>query len=284
MLKTFCRHLSLSVCFVAGLATAHAAEKEVVATVNGYEITAEMIELAREDIGPALGQVPEQQQNAVLVNFLIDMHLLSEKAKAEDFEKSDEFKQRNAYYTQRALMMAMVNAHTAKTVTDEAALAYYNEVKDKMVEDGAEEVRARHILVKTEDEAKAIVEELKGGKDFEELAKEKSTGPSGPNGGDLGYFGKGSMVPAFEEAAFALEVGAVSEPVETRFGWHVIKLEDKRTQQPPAFEEVKDQVKEVLQRQARNDLVRDVRNGVELTIGGQTIPPMEAPKPEPKKE
>ena len=103
-------------------------------------------------------------------------------------------------------------------------------------------MRARHILVETEDEAKAILDQLKGGADFATLAKEKSKDPGAAEGGDLGYFTKDQMVPEFAEVAFKMYPGQLSDPVKTQFGWHVIKLEDKRTKQPPEFDKVKDQI------------------------------------------
>src|SRR2546430_8569212 len=110
------------------------------------------------------------------------------------------------------------------------------------------EVRARHILVETEDEAKAVVAELKKGADFAELAKAKSKDPGSADGGDLGYFTKDQMVPEFSEVAFKLEKGQLSDPVKSQFGWHVIKVEDKRERQPPEYDKVKDQLENFLVR------------------------------------
>ena len=117
--------------------------------------------------------------------------------------------------------------------------------------------------MKTKEEAEAIIKQLDGGADFEKLANEHTTDPSGKTtGGDLGYFGPGQMVPEFEKAAFALEIGAYTkEPVQTQFGWHVIKVEDKRAQQPPAFEQVKDQVRSVVLRDKYFALVKSLRDG-----------------------
>jgi peptidyl-prolyl cis-trans isomerase C len=128
-------------------------------------------------------------------------------------------------------------------------------------------VRARHILVRTQEEAEAIIEQLDAGADFAELAVEKSTDPGKGDGGDLGYFGPGQMVEPFEEAAFALEVGAYTkEPVQTQFGWHVIKVEDRRAQQPPAFEDVKEQIRSILFRDAYGSVVEKARAGAKIEI------------------
>ncbi|MGV6839962.1 MAG: peptidylprolyl isomerase [Planktomarina sp.] len=137
---------------------------------------------------------------------------------------------------------------TQESVTDEAIAAAYS----AQYESGAGEMEynASHILVPTEDEAKALVTALEGGADFAELAAEKSTGPSGPNGGQLGWFGKGRMVPEFENAVVSMDVGAISAPVQTQFGWHVIKLNDSRSMMPPPLDTVRASIVETLQTQA----------------------------------
>ncbi|MCL4144383.1 UNVERIFIED_CONTAM: hypothetical protein GTU68_067142 [Idotea baltica] len=136
-----------------------------------------------------------------------------------------------------------------------------------------EEVRARHILVEEEETAKEITEALRGDKgDFAELAKEKSTGPSGASGGDLGYFLKGDMVAPFAEAAFALEKGAVSDPVKTQFGWHVIKLEDRRMRKPPAFEELEGQLRQQLMQATAQQIIAEVKEATEVETKKETPP------------
>ena len=131
---------------------------------------------------------------------------------------------------------------------------------------------ARHILVKTEDEAKAIIKELDDGADFEATAKEKSTGPSGPNGGDLGFFGKGQMVPEFETAAFALDKGSFTkEPVQTQFGWHVIKVEDKRPQEKPKFEDVAAQLRQQLIRERYETVMAELKADTPVEILDPTL-------------
>ena len=134
------------------------------------------------------------------------------------------------------------------------------------------EVRARHILVKTEDEAKAIIKKLEGGAKFEDLAKENSTDGSAAQGGDLGYFGEGMMVPEFEKAAFALDVGAFTkEPVKSQFGYHIIKLEDKRQQQPPAFDQVKDQVRSIIIRDKYIEMVKKLRDAAKISYEDEAV-------------
>ncbi len=125
-------------------------------------------------------------------------------------------------------------------------------------------MRARHILVETEDEAKAILEQLKAGADFATLAKEKSKDPGAADGGDLGYFNKGQMVPEFSEVAFKMYPGQLSNPVKTQFGWHIIKLEDKRQRKPPPFDAVKDQLAEYVARRAQTAFVTKLRERAKI--------------------
>ena len=147
-------------------------------------------------------------------------------------------------------------------LTDEAMRQVYEEAVKSM--GGQEEVRARHILVETEDEAKAILEALKGGADFATLAKEKSKDPGAADGGDLGYFTKEQMVPEFSEVAFKMYPGQLSNPVKTQFGWHIIKVEDKRTKPVPEFEKVKDQIEAFLMRKAQTEFVAKLRQGAKI--------------------
>ncbi len=146
----------------------------------------------------------------------------------------------------------------------------------------AEELHARHILVETEEEAREVIALLDGGADFAELAKERSTGPSGPKGGDLGYFTADQMVPEFSEAAAALEPGSYTkEPAKTQFGWHVIKLEDRRTAAPPPFEEIEQQLREQVARETLEIVLNDLRDGAEIEIVSQNDEPTGAAAPAP---
>ena len=215
----------------------------VVATVGGEAITEADISFAAEDLAQELQQMPPEQRKAFLVTVLIDMKVMAKAAREQQMDQTDLFKQRLKYLEDRALRRAYFGEKIATAVTPEALQTAY----EKLVAgfQGQEEVHARHILVATEEEAKAVKAELDGGKDFAELAKEKSTDPSAQqNGGDLGFFGKGMMVKPFEDAAFAMEVGAVSDPVKSDFGWHVIKLEEKRMSQPPSLEQVSPQLQQ----------------------------------------
>jgi peptidyl-prolyl cis-trans isomerase C len=209
----------------------------VIATVGGKNITEGDLQFAAEDIGQQLMQVPADQQRAFLLSVLIDMKVMAAAALENKLNESADFKGRVAYLEEKALRREFFAAKIADAVTPETVKAAY----DKFVADfkPAEEVRARHILVATEEEAKQVKADLAGGKPFEVEAMEKTIDPSGKqNGGDLGFFTRERMVPEFSEAAFALEPGQVSEPVKSQFGWHIIKLEEKRMTAPPAFEQV----------------------------------------------
>ena len=267
--KTFSRSFrSCAVAAVAGallVIPATAQDSDVVAVVDGSEITKTQMEWTRELVGPGLDQVPEAQREKVLLSILVEIRLLANAAKAEGMESSDSFKTRLEWLKLQALRDAYVAEKINADITDEKVKAQY----DKLVGSAApqQEVRARHILVKTEDEAKALIKELDGGGDFVELAKAKSTGPSGPNGGDLGYFTRGRMVPSFEKAAFALKPGEhTKEPVKSQFGYHVIKVEDTRTQQPPAFEQVKANVRTSLETEQLRAAMKALREKAKIEM------------------
>jgi peptidyl-prolyl cis-trans isomerase C len=144
------------------------------------------------------------------------------------------------------------------------------------------EVRARHILVESEDEAKAVLAELKKGADFAELAKTKSKDPGSADGGDLGYFTKDQMVPEFSEVAFKMDKGALSDPVKSQFGWHIIKVEDKRAKPAPEFEKVKDQVETYVVRKAQAELVTKLREQAKVErLDKPAAAPAEKPADQP---
>jgi peptidyl-prolyl cis-trans isomerase C len=243
----------------------------VVATVNGEPITQADLTLAESDLDPQFSRLPPEQRRAAALSAIIEIKLIAAQAEEQGLGEDPEFKQRMEFLRQRALHSALVEQQVAEQVTDEAVRARYDqEVANTPPRN---EVRARHILVETQEEAKAIVEQLDGGADFEAIAKEKSSDPgSGAQGGDLGYFGPGQMVPEFEKAAFALDVGSYTkEPVQSQFGWHIIKVEDKRAQQPPAFEQVKDQVHSLLLREKYLELAKHLREAAQIEIADPAL-------------
>lgn len=238
---------------------------EVLGTVNGQAITRQDLDLTLNDLKDQLGQMPAEQRDGAALTALIDIRALAQKAEEAGLDETEDFKREMVFLRQRALHNAyFVKEVLGKITEDEIRARYDKEIAATPAEN---EVHARHILLETEDEAKAVIAELDGGADFETLAKEKSTGPSSSSGGDLGYFTRGRMVPEFEEAAFALDVGAYTkEPVKTQFGWHVIKLEDKRAVQPPAFAEVKNQIQSILLQERYFETLGKLREEAEIEI------------------
>ena len=166
-------------------------------------------------------------------------------------------------------MEQFLQAEAKAAVTDAAMRKVYDEAVGQMSKEP--EVRARHILVETEDEAKAVLAELKKGADFAELAKSRSKDPGSAEGGDLGYFTKDQMVPEFSEVAFKLDKGALSDPVKSQFGWHVIKVEDRRERQAPEFDKVKDQLETYVVRRSQVEMITKLRQ--EAKIERLTAPP-----------
>lgn len=240
------------------------AESKVLATVNGAEITEQDVAIARTEIGEQLSNIPEAQRRRELVLYLIENELLASAARKDKLDEGAEAEARAKYYNRRALHDAYYNKNVRLAVDETAIRKVYDEQVAKL--EPREEFRARHILVKTEEDAFEVIERLNRGSEFADLAKEMSTGPSGPQGGDLGYSPKGRMVPEFEKAALALKKGEVSEPVKTQFGWHVIKLEDKRMSKPPAFDEVKDSMKSGMVRQKAIEVITGLREDAKIDI------------------
>lgn len=238
----------------------------VIAKVAGQEIHQSELDLALTGLDPQLAQLPEEQKRAAALSGLIDVKLLAKDASDEGLQNDEAFKKRLAYLTDRELHNAFFKKHVVDAVTAEEVKARYE--KEVAGIKPVEEARARHILVKTEEEAKAIIKDLDAGKDFATLAKEKSTDPNKADGGDLGYFTKDRMVPEFSEAAFKLEKGKyTTAPVKTQFGFHVILLEDKRMQPPPPLEQVEQQVRQLVMRDKYIELLAAAKKdaGVDIT-------------------
>ncbi|WP_415715232.1 peptidylprolyl isomerase [Roseibium sp.] len=243
---------------------------DVVAKVGDVEITEADIAFAARDLGQELQRVPPAQWRQVLLDVVVDMELMAQAARKDGLDQDPEFKKQLAHLEMRALRNAYLAQKVQGGITDEDLQKAYDEQFADF--EGAEEINARHILVKEKAEAEAIVKELEGGADFAELAREKSTGPSGPNGGDLGFFGKGQMVKPFEDAVFALEKGEFTkEPVETQFGWHVIKLEDTRKQEKPPLEAVGDQLRQGLIRDRYEEIMAGLKNDIGVEILDQSL-------------
>ncbi|MDW6026371.1 peptidylprolyl isomerase [Mesorhizobium sp. BAC0120] len=242
------------------------APNTVLGTVNGQPITEADLELALADLDQQFSRLPEEQRRAAAMSAIIEIRVLAAKGVEEGLDKTDEFQRRIAFLRDRSLHSAVVEKDVAGKITDQDIRARYDQ--EVANQPPVNEVKARHILVKTKEEAQDIIKQLDAGGDFEKLANEKTNDPSGKtSGGDLGWFGPGQMVPEFEKAAFALNAGQYTkEPVQTQFGWHVIKVEDKRAKQPPAFEQVKDQVRSMLLRDEYFAFVKQVRDAAKIEI------------------
>lgn len=265
---------------LAAAAPAFAQQDKVVAKVDGIEITESELALAADDLGERTAQLPEDRKREELINFLVDLKLGARAAKAAKIGDSPEFAKRLAYSRDKLLLDDYLTSESKKAATPEAAKKLFDDTVKTLKPE--EEVHARHILVPEEAEAKAALERLKKGEDFAKVAAELSKDPgSGKEGGDLGWFAKERMVPEFAEAAFKLEKGQLSEPVKSQFGWHVIKLEDKRTKPLPSFDEVKPQIDQYLVRKAQQDIVVGLREKAKVE---RLDKPAAAPAPaEPKK-
>ena len=235
----------------------------VVARVNGVDIRQSDVAFAEEEIGGNMPAIPPEQKRDYLINYLVDVIVLSQAAEKQKLDERPDVKHRLAFDRNRLMMEALLQDAGKAALTEEAERKLYEEAVKQVKPE--EEVHARHILVPTEDEAKAILAQLKGGADFIALAKEKSKDPgSAESGGDLGYFTKEQMVPEFAEVAFKLDKGQLSDPVKTQFGWHIIKVEDKRTKPTPRFDEVKPQLESYVQRRAQADLVQKLRSNAKI--------------------
>ncbi len=234
------------------------------ARVNGTDITDAELAFAESEVGAEIAGLPAESRRRVLVEYLIEAHLFADEANKGQLTAGKEFEDRLAYYKLRAMRDAFYEKKIRGGVSDEQARAAYDEQIAKLKPE--QEVHARHILVKTEEEAKDLVKQLKGGADFNELAKKSSDGSNAHSGGDLGYFSRGQMVKSFEDAAFALEPGQISDPIKSEFGWHVVKVEDKRTKPVPSFEEVKDQIVASLIQTQLKDTVQKLRAAATVDI------------------
>lgn len=247
---------------------------DIVARFGDHVVTEREITVAAEQFADELAQVPEPERRSVLIDAVVSVKLMAQAARDEGLDQTDEFKAQLAFQTDQALRNEYIEKNVVPSMTDEEVQQGYQDMVVSQHQP-QEELHARHILVATEEEAQGIIEQLKNGTSFEELATQ-SLDQTGQNGGDLGFFGRGQMVPPFEEAAFALEPGTFTqEPVQTEFGWHVIRVEEKRMSEPQPFAEVEQQLREFLMRQKFETVLADLRQQYPVEIIGAPMP--EAP-------
>ena len=244
------------------------AKDPLLAKVSGVEIHQSDLAIAEQ----AAGQIPPMSADAkkdYLVQFMADLILVSKAAEAKKVGDSDEFKRKMEFERRKLLMTDLMQTVGKAALTDEAMHKVYDDAIKQLGKE--EEVHARHILIRApagdekaskaaKAKIEAVIARLNKGENFVKVAKEVTEDPSGKaNGGDLGYFTKSQMVPEFAEVAFKLGKGKISGPVKTQFGWHVIKVEDKRVKPPPKFEEVKAQIEQFVVRKAQAEMVQKLR-------------------------
>lgn len=245
------------------LASGAMAQSTTVAKVNGKNITEADLNLAEQEIGGELGSLPPATRRRVLVEFLIENQLFADAAEGQKLSQGQAFDDRMQYWRRRALRDTYFDQSVKSSVSDAEARKFYDEQVGQIKPQ--EEVKARHILVEGQEKAKELFEKIAHGGDFAKLAKEFSKDPGTKDeGGDLGFFSRGQMVPQFEDAAFKLKAGEVSQPIETQFGWHIIKVDERREKKPPTFEEVKDRIVGSMIHRKAQDVAADLRSKAKL--------------------
>ncbi|MCE9651354.1 MAG: peptidylprolyl isomerase [Parvibaculum sp.] len=261
-------------------ASAAAGEDEVVAKVNGQPIKLSDIALADEEMGQALARLPEELRFQYLLGMLIDRRIVAQAAKDKKMQDDPMVKRREAYYDEKALRDVYWVQLMRDKVGEKAVKAYYDEHIAKA--EPEVEAHAAHILVGTKAEAQKVLSEIKGGKTFEDVAKATSKDSSSQEGGDLGWFKKGDMVPEFANAVFSMKPGQVSEPVQTKFGWHVIKLIETRKSKRPTLDEAHDDIMRTLAREQGTKTIEALRkkSKIEIVGGGDGLKPQMAPAPQ----
>ena len=240
------------------------AQNPVVARVNGYEIRWAEVVASADDLPPRYRDQIESVFPALL-DRLVDLRLLAEAAREEGLRDDPAVRRRLAAYEDRVLSGALLERHLAEEVTTADLRRRYDALV--AARRGDREIRARHILLDSEEAAQAAIARLDAGEVFISLATELSTGSSAPRGGDLGYFHPSRMAPAFAEAALALEPGDYTHaPVETEFGWHVILLVDRRADNIPSFLDMQDKLREEVRKEAVDHLVLGLRRDAALEM------------------
>ena len=258
----------------------------IIASVNG-------IPIYESDVGMLYQSLPEQYKRmqiqmiyGQLVSAIIDRKIIAQAAIKDGLEKEDQVQKRIRFYLEGVLQDRYLSLKVEKEMTEEKLRKIYDEMSAKQTP--GDEVHARHILVEKEDTAKEIIKELEAGADFVELAKTKSTGPSGPRGGDLGFFEHKSMVPAFADAAFAMKAGESSKTaVKTEFGWHIIKVEERRPGKNPSFEDMQVEIRTNVGQKVSKALIEGLRKTAKIKhfdADGKEVKPAVATENKPTDE
>ena len=231
----------------------------IVANVNNEDISLETMIHAMNELPPEIQSQPFMSYYDDLLERVIDIKLFAQEGKKMKLDEEPSVRAAIDFVIEKVLMQAFLSKYVQENIKEENIKASYNNfIAD---ETSREEIKASHILIDTESEAIDVINMLNDGDDFSELAKNKSTGPSGPSGGDLGWFKRGQMVPPFEKAAFSLNKNEITQiPVQTQFGWHVIKIFDKRIPEAPSYENMKSKLIQDLERKIVSKKIQDLRN------------------------
>ncbi len=249
-----------------------------VAVVNGEEIKRSDVFSFIANLPENVRQLPVQQLFKMSLEQLVNAKLVEKRATQANLESNEQVQEQLEQAKEQIMRTVFLQQQVDERITEESLQELYQAYTEQIGE--TPERKARHILVEDKATAEKLIKEAKGGADFEELAREHSTGPSAAEGGDLGWFAKNEMVAEFANAAFNIEPGNVGdEPVETQFGWHVVKVEDARTRQPPSFEEAKPMIESQLRRQVLDQMVNEWREEAEIevyNINGEEIAEAEA--------
>jgi peptidyl-prolyl cis-trans isomerase C len=238
----------------------------VVARVNGVELHRSDVEAAQRSLPEQVQQMPLEKIYPQLLDQMVTQQLIIQFGRKEKLQDDPEVKQRMAQLEDRVISDVWLKHEVDKAATDQRLHTEY----DKYVKEHAsEQIKASHILVSTEAEAKAVIADLNKGGDFAAIAKKRSTDPGKDNGGDLGWFSREDMLPAFSDAAFALKKGEYTKtPVQTQFGWHIIKLEDRRTPAPPSFEDAKPELENGIMREVVGAKVKEMKAAANVQTFG----------------
>jgi peptidyl-prolyl cis-trans isomerase C len=251
--------LSLTLISIIFIKSAQTQDIPIVANVNKEKISLETMIHAMNELPPEIQSQPFMSYYEELLERVIDIKLIAQEGKKINLEEEPSVKAAIDFVTEKVLMQAFLSKYVQKNISEESLKASYNNyIADEI---SREEIKASHILLDTQNEAVEVIKMLNNGDDFAEVAKNKSTGPSGPSGGDLGWFKRGQMVPPFENAAFSLGQNEISQkPIQTQFGWHVIKVFEKRIPQAPSYENMKNNLIQDLERKIVSKKIQDLRN------------------------
>ena len=255
---------------------AQAQEANVVGRVNGQEITAEELAIAEQMYSPQLGQMPEDAKRSVLVDALIELKIVADAARAANVAEQDAYKKQLAFFEAQTLRSLFLEQRVASAVTDAAVRAAYDEQAARLPP--VTERRLRHILLRSESEAREVIDVLKSGRPFAELAKERSADEvSKPNGGDLGFIAEGQGIPEVEAAASTLKPGEFTQtPVATAFGFHVVLVEETRNRPAPAFETVASQIRQALEASEEQRIISELKAAAKIEKLVPDVTPPEA--------